>query len=92
MLMDDSHTRVYRRPEAMVAALERRGLRTESVEHRPYHFGIGPEQAALIRQKNAEEKLGRHRRDDGRWAIKLQITCLIATETTNGRKGNEERS
>ena len=91
MLMDDSHRRVYRRPAVMIAALKRRGLRSESVEQRPYPFRIGPEQVSLIRQNNAEGTLGLRRRKNDGWGVELQIACLIATKTTNGRKGNEDK-
>ena len=87
MLMDDSHRRTYHRPESIVAMLQGPGLRTESVDSWPYPFSVGQEQAALIRQHNAQETFKLHKRDDGNWSIELNITRIIATRRSCAETG-----
>lgn len=80
MLMDDSHERTYLRSDTILAAIERHGLRTESVDSWSYPFKVGIEQIGMIEEHSAQEILQLRKREDGAWFVELTMTRIIATK------------
>jgi hypothetical protein len=48
---------------------------------------------ALIRQNNAQQELGLHKRDDGQWFVELRIVRIIGTKGSDcGRDSDEDKT
>ena len=79
MLWDDTHRRSYYQPAEVIAALNDVGLFMRSAQCWPYTSkGMNDSQAALIRQRNAEQRFNLRRSPEGSWDGDFSWVRVIA--------------